>query len=238
MSKLVQKVTTDLYSIQMKWVAWYLPIVYILYLVVLVFVLEPEIQAMSLLTFTFQTATIFMLVCGILSSFVFLPIYVKHGVTRKTYFQATILSSLALVITIMTITALVTWVFTLFDGSIGIFNNVQLSLLSTADPKWFLTILSYCIVIFIYFLAGWLISLGFYRYGAAGGFGCIAAALVFISVTDLFYNFKTPKPIVGIFPQVTLTSQIGIAIAFSLLIIAVVIAFVHKITKDIAIKVE
>ncbi|ARK29868.1 hypothetical protein [Halalkalibacter krulwichiae] len=238
MNQLIKKVATDLYSVQMKWVAWYLPIVFVVYVALLAFVAEPELRTMSLLTFTFQTATIFMLVCGILASFVFLPVYIKQGVTRKTYFKATILSSIALATTIIVITAFATWVLTFFKRYTTLFDEVVLSSLVVIEGNWFLISFAYVIVIFIYYLAGWLISLGFYRYGAAGGFGFIAISLVLIFLTDIIWNLNTPKPIVGIIPIGSFSINIGIAFILSLIIIAIVVTIVQKVTKDIAIVVE
>lgn len=228
-----KKIAFDLYAVQMKWVAWCLPIVYVFYFVTVWFLDEPEIRSMSLLTFTFQSATIFILICGILSSLAFLPMYVKHGVTRKSYFQGAILSSIGLAITIVGITAIFTWIISLFN--INVFKDVVLS--SFELNSWFVTIISYIIVITIYFIAGWLIGLGFYRYGGLGGFVSIVVALVIVSLNDLLWAFNTPKPVMGLFSLSIPVPPVWIAIVGSIVIATISTILVHKIVKDTPIKI-
>lgn len=228
-----KKITVDLYFVQMKWVAWYLPIVYIAYFALVWFLHEPEIQSMSLLTFTFQTATIFMLVCGILSSTVFLPVFVKQGVSRKSYFQGAIFSSICLTITIIGITAILSWILSLFE--INMFKDVVLS--SLGANSWLLTIITYFLSVMIYYLVGWLIGTSFYRYSGSGGFMSIVASLIIISLNDLLWEFSTPKPLMGLLNINTPTPHIGFALIGSIAIAVISTMFVHKIVKDTPIKV-
>lgn len=228
-----KKIAVDLYSVQMKWVAWYLPIVYVFYFAVFWLQNGPEVRSMSLLTFTFQTATIFMLVCGILSSLAFLPMYVKHGITRKSYFQGAFLSSIGLTITIIGITAILTWILSLFN--LNIFREVVLS--SLGVNSWVLTSISYIIVVMIYFLAGWLVGLGFYRYGGSGGFVSIVVALVIVSLNDFLWAFNTPKPIMGLFNLNIPAPHVAIAIVGSIVIATITTILVHKIVKETPIKI-
>lgn len=234
MTEMGKKITVDLYAVQMKWVAWCLPIVYIFYFAVAWFLNEPEIRSLSLITFTFQAATIFMLVCGILSSLAFLPMYVKHGITRKSYFQGALLSSIGLAITIIGITAFLTWVISLFK--INIFTEVVLS--SLGENSWLLTITSYIIVVIIYFLAGWLVGLGFYRYGGAGGFVSIVIALAIISLNDLLWAFSTPKPIMGLLNLNIPVPHIAIAMVGSIVIGAIATIVVYRMVKETPVKVS
>lgn len=233
MNENAKKITVDLYFAQMKWVVWYLPIVYVFYFVLVWFLNEPEIRAMSLITFTFQTATIFMLVCGILSSLAFLPMYIKHGVSRKSYFQGAFLSSIVLGVTIIGISGILTWLLSLFN--INVFSEVVLS--SLGVNNWIWTIISYTIVVILYFLAGWLVGLGFLRYGAFGGFVTIVVALLIIVVNDLLWAFSTPKPLMGLFSLDIPVPHVAIAILGSVLLASVLTIFIHKIVKETPIKI-
>ncbi|VDG96576.1 Uncharacterised protein [Lysinibacillus sphaericus] len=233
MNEIVKKITVDLYSVQMKWVAWYLPIVYVFYFSLVWFLNEPEIRSMSLITFTFQTATIFMLICGILSSLAFLPMYIKHGVTRKSYFQGAFLSSLALGTTIIGVSGILTWLLSLFN--MNVFAEVVLS--SLGVNNWFWTIISYTIVVIIYFLAGWLVGLAFLRYGPSGGFISIGIALVIVVVNDLLWAFSTPKPLMGVFNLDIPVPHVAIAIVGSIILAALSTQMIYRIVKDTPIKV-
>ncbi|KAB8128982.1 hypothetical protein F9U64_15570 [Gracilibacillus oryzae] len=233
MNETGKKVTVDLYAAQMKWIAWYLPIVYVFYFVLIWLLNEPGIRSMSLLTFTFQTATIFMLICGILSSLAFLPMYVKHGVTRKSYFQGAFLSAIGLAISLIGITAIFTWIISIFN--MPLFNEVVLS--SLGENSWLLTIISYILIVIVYFLAGWLIGLGFYRYGGSGGFVSILAALVIVFLNDLLWEFFTPIPVVGYLTLSLPVPNVAIAIAGSIILAVITAVLVHKIVKDTPVKV-
>lgn len=228
-----KKIAIDLYSLQMTWTAWYLPIVYILYFSLVWFLNEPEIQSMSLLTFTFQTATIFMLVCGILSSIIFLPTFMKHGVSRKSYFQGALLSSIGLAITIIGMTAILTWMTSLFN--LAVFKDVVLS--SLGANSWLLTITAYIILVMIYFLVGWLIGSSFYRYGSSKGFIAIVIALIAVSANDLLWTFSTPKPFMGLLNLHLPTPPVAIALIGSMIIAIIATLLVHKVVKEMPIKV-
>ncbi|WP_085993364.1 hypothetical protein [Oceanobacillus senegalensis] len=234
MNETVKKITMDLYSVQMKWVAWYLPIVYVFYVAVFWIVDEPEIRSMSLLTFTFQTATIFLLICGILSSLAFLPMYVKHGVTRKSYFQGAFYSSIGLAITTIGITTILTWILSVMD--INALTGGVLS--SLGEGSWLWTTISYIIVVMVYFLSGWLVGLGFYRYGGAGGFVSIVVAFVIVSLNDLLWAFSTPKPMMGLVDFTIPVPHVAIAIVGSIVIAAISTILVYKIVRDIPIKIK
>ncbi|SDY28724.1 hypothetical protein [Salimicrobium album] len=233
MSETGKKIAFDLYSIQMKWVAWYLPIVYIAYFALVWFLNEPEIQSMSLLTFTFHTATIFMLVCGILSSTVFLPVFVKHGVSRKSYFQGSFFSAISLAITIIGVTAILSGGLSLFETNI--FKDVVLS--SLGPNSWLLTSITYFISVMIYYSVGWLIGTAFYRYGGPGGFISIVVALITVSLNDLLWEFGTPKPFMGLLNVSFPAPHVAISLAVSIVIATISIVSVYKIVKDTPIKV-
>lgn len=233
MNEMGKKIATDLYLVQMKWVAWYLPIVYFVYFAIFLFINEPEIRSMSLLTFTFQTATIFMLVCGILSSSIFLPMYVKQGVSRKSYFQGAFLSAIGLAITVIGLTTILTWIVSVFN--INVFKEVELS--SLGVNSWLLTSVSYFFVVLIYFLVGWLIGLGFYRYGGFGGFVTILVAFVVVSLNDLLWSFNTPKPFMGIFTFDIPVPNVVVAMIASLAIATIITVLVYKVVKETPIKI-
>lgn len=233
MSNIAKKVTIDLYTVQMKWVAWYLPIVYVLYFALVWFLKEPEIQEMSLLTFTFQTATIFMLVCGILSSTIFLPMFVKQGISRKSYFQGALFSSIALALTINGMSVLLTWIISLFNMTA--FQNVELS--SLGANSWALTTIAYIILVMLYFLVGWFIGSSFYRYGSSKGFIAIIIGLVAVTVNDLLWTFSTPKPFNGLLNMSLPTPPLAIAFIGSIVIATIATVLAHKVIKEMPIKV-
>lgn len=233
MNKTSKKVATDLYVAQMKWVAWFLPIVYIAYFALILFLNEPDISIMSLLTLTFQSTTIFMLVTGILSTIIFLPIFIKNGVSRKAYFQGALFAAFGLASTIIGISAILTWIISLAD--MDAFSKVELSPLG--GNSWLATIAAYFVTVMIYFGVGWLIGTAFYRAGASKGIIAIATSLFIVTGNDLLWIFSTPKPFIGLLDINIPTPPIPIAIIGSITLAIITVIFVQKLVKDIPIKV-
>lgn len=232
MNTFVRKVVTDLYKTQIKWVAIYLPIVYFTYIVLLIFLKELEIQSMSLLTFTFESATIFLFVCGILLSTIFLPHFIKHGISRSVYFRSAIYASTLITLTILGISAIGTWILEI--SSINLFKNVVLSTLGA--NSWLLALSSYFLTILLYFLSGIFIGLSFSRYGVIGGLSSILLAIIIIIGNDLLWSFNTLKPFVGLLNVSLSISHSIVALIGTISIIFIVFVIVYQMIKDIPIR--
>ena len=64
------------------------------------------------------------------------------------------------------------------------------TLMQKFDNNWSLILVSYGVQIFIYYLMGWMIGSGFYRFDWIRGLGWIALALVLIAFMDALWQFE------------------------------------------------
>lgn len=187
-----RKVAFDMSIVQISWAVWFVGIVLAVYLITLYFggSVEAENKLGQLfmlilnrdsanadvvassggfLAFILHPSKIFMLIVGILSVSGFLTYYAKLGVTRKAYFQGAFIGALALSLALAIMT-----------GAIYTLDRFIFSTELQVSGNFISTVLLYSLFCFIYYTAGWLISAGFYRFGAGGLiFIVLAVALVF-----------------------------------------------------------
>ena len=212
------KVAKDMYQEQMKWTIWYLAFVLfaqITHIFLVYYSIDDDSTVRGFLTFLFGSAKVYMIVIAIISVNGFLSYYVGQGVTRKDYWAGSVLAALGLTVTIIFFSTVLTYL------QYGILEMFQLShLLSDEflDGNWSLVI-QYLFSIFIYYLAGYLIGVGFYRFRWIAGLGFVA--LFLLSVTVLEWSEKY---------------SFGLSIFSSVIVIAVFLTLLRLCTKNIAVK--
>ncbi|WP_416148007.1 hypothetical protein ACM26V_17390 [Salipaludibacillus sp. HK11] len=237
-SKTASKLGIDLFSLQMKWAMWFLPIIFILYLGVLWFLPDADVNEMSFLSFAFEPAKIFMLVCGIISVFAFLSYYVRQGITRKDYFKGTGIAAVGMAIVMMIIIAIVAAILFFIGSYVNFLSDINTSTFLNTQSDWFIPVIAFSLILTSYYVAGWLIGVGFYRYGGWGGMGFIAIALVFTTLTDVLWEAEASHPWAS---WLNLNmSQLAIPISFigALIFISIGLWIIRATTKRIPIKVE
>ncbi|MFC4735272.1 hypothetical protein ACFO4L_01625 [Bacillus daqingensis] len=232
-----KKAARDLSIMQGTWAAWLLGVVLIGYIGAHIMLRIPAfagfINETGLITFGFHelvwnAMNIFMLVIGIMSCYAFLEMFVGFGVTRRSYYKASITSALLLVAFVNTAGFAVSPLLSVLLGFGGPFSwGMEAALL----PAYMLTA-------FIYYLAGWIISVGFYRWQLSGGFASIAIALVILTVTDRFWNLDKPVPFLSAFFDLNLAQGAWLAAAVSLLFGAAALTGIRKAVYNIPVKVK
>lgn len=231
-----RKVAVDMTYIQSTWAAWFIGIVFAIYVLFRIFTPNVEVYSVSMETHSFLTmayspSKVFMLVLGILSVSSFLPFYVQHGVTRRDYFYGASVSSVALTGGLMALA----WLVTIIEQVIRP-DMVNPSFLGP-DASWLLTAFVFMLVILMYFAGGWLIGAGFYRYGA-GGLLFILLAVLFISFVESLWEFKQNHFLLLYFKF----SEEQIPMSVSLLgtIVTIIVSFliVRLMTKRVRIKIK
>lgn len=232
------KIATDLSWILLTWSAWFLSIVFIVYLVLRMIGGDVEINQQALsqqsfLTFAYRPAKVYMLVIGIISISSFLPFFVKQGITRKDYFVGSAISSVIVSFILMTMA-----------GIVAIVEKIFIPTRETAsflgpDASWFLIIAIFSLNILVYFMAGWLIGSGFYRFGGLGGMLYIVMAVVVVSISDILWEFELKNPIKNLL-DFSSQWEIPFFISFlsTLLLIGIALITVRTTTKRIQIKMK
>ncbi|TMW71437.1 hypothetical protein [Alteribacter natronophilus] len=233
-----KKTGVDLFAIQGKWTLWFLPIVFAVYTGLNIFSPAEELGEISFLTFVRTPANIFMLICGIIIVFAFLTHFVKYGVTRKNYFIGTVISAAGLSLTIMTVSMILT------GGSVALQQVIPLYTQVTPEPflntgsQWILPALASFLSMLLYYMAGWGIAIGFYRYGGWGGAFAIISAVFLMAISDILWAREFPIPLPGV-PAVDFSI---VPVPFLFLILMMIISgtiwLLYLITRTTPIKVE
>ncbi len=215
---LFSKVAIDMYTEQMKWTLWFMVFILAAQIAHIILVISPlniESTLRNFLPFLYGSAKIYMLIIGIFS-YGFLTFYVTQGVTRRDYFIGSSLAAIGLSITIIIIGVILTGLqFMILDRIIDYPMTGPLF-----DNHGFLQPVYYNMNIFIFYLIGYLIGIGYYRFGWIIGFAFVAFAILSIILTETL-----------------LKSQPAIAFTGLLALTATILIFIRQITKRMAVKV-
>lgn len=212
-------IAKDMYQEQMKWTIWYLAFVLfaqIAHIILVYYYIYDDSTVRGFLTFLFDSAKVYMMVIGVISVYSFLSYYVGQGVTRKDYFKGSVLAALGLTVTIILLSTVFTY---LQYGALEMFQLSHLLSDEFLDGNRWDLMIHYLLSIFIYYLSGYLVGIGFYRYHWIAGLGFIAFFLLSVSALEwsLKYSF-------------------GLSVVSSMIVIAVFLTLLRQFTKSIAVK--
>lgn len=231
-AKSYRKVTLDLLYEQGKWSAWFLGIIIAFHYVIRYFLPDTREHIGGFFEFSRSSSGIFLLVCGILSAYGFMQYYVHHGLTRKNMFKGTALAaaglSVILTLAVLLVNGIEYLVAQQFPGSVVLANT-------GIDGNLFAEAGIFAVSIYLYFLIGWLISIGYYRFGWLIGFGFIALALIAVMLHDYFWGGGAGELIPWV-PNVASEAVPLIGTFGSLALVIVLLAGIYALMKRVAIK--
>ncbi|MGG6311390.1 hypothetical protein [Paenibacillus macerans] len=219
-------IARDMSWLQLIWSAWFISFVILFYALI-------EIDAQNFLPFAYQPSKVFMLVIGILSVSGFLTFFVKQGVTRKAYFYGSSLAAAAVALVLM--------------GFVGVLGSLQQLLFPVAQTRnflgenfsWPLTVLVYSLNILVYYVAGYLIGAGFYRFGKIGGMLYIVLALAVILISDVMWEFELKETIQRVvYLGDILDFPVWGSLTGTLLLVGVTLWIIRATTKRVRIKLK
>lgn len=214
-----------------KWTMWYLPIMAAIYIPVSLFVNETELNEMSFYVMASSANRIFMLVAGILAVFMFLELAISLGLTRKTFLNAMILTGGVVTIGL----AVVTWILSLILGMMPWFADGIAAADTAVDPL--VHIISHLMTAYVFFLAGFIISIGFYR-GFLGGMIAIVLSLGITIAIDAMWTFQTAGTVFNMEMGEYGSSNLLLTIIFSILLILFTIAVLQSLIRSVPVKVK
>lgn len=226
-----KKLGWGLLSEQLKWAAWFLVIMFII-LIGLTFIAGIQLEDFLISN---NASAIFMLIVGILYTYGFLDYYVKFGITRKNFFKAALFASVLLSIVLafffVLMVLLLEGVFSLIGIPIpwteGISENGILSALTSFS--------TFTITHFAYFLIGWLIGLGFYRFLWKIGLLFVAASVVLVSLLELLHGSLFSTAPISLFPEAWMITGFPAYLITALLFLAL-ITVNYRLVKDVTIR--
>ena len=261
--KIFPKVAIDLYIVQLIWALGFLGILLLIQIAKPLLAMVPllkmndKINIGNYFDTVFVSSNIFMLVIGIIVTLGFLPYYVNNGVTRKDYFKGVTIASVGLSISIP-IVASVIYVLQNFimkvtnlpfvenstlanqvvdtgDGFIGeLIQSIIMTPFVELESSWLLAITVFALNIFTYYVVGWLIGSGFYRFGVPVGLLCIVIAFIVVYTQDLLLSSALGLPVHDTFTS--LDFPLYLAVAGTLALVGILLWMIRQLTKRVAIK--
>ena len=231
-STVYRKVTMDLFFEQMKWSAWFLGIITVVHLIIRYFLPDTRESIGGFFEFSRSSAGIFMLVLGILSAYGFMQYYVQQGISRKDMFKGIALAagglSVFVTVAVLVVNGIEHLISQQFPGSSVLVN-------SGIDDSWLVEAAFYALSIYVYFLIGWLISIGYYRFGWIIGLGFVVLAIIAISLHDYFLSGGLTEAIPWL-PDVTREAAPFVGTIGTAGLIAVLLAAIYGLTKRVMIR--
>ncbi|AJD90321.1 hypothetical protein JMA_10040 [Jeotgalibacillus malaysiensis] len=224
------KIAFSMTFMQFGWSVWMIGIVLLLFITLQVFtdfqviLNNEEVAFQGFIHFIENPFKIFMLVVGILSVPKFLSWFVKTGVTRKDYFTGTAVAAAALSAIFMVIAVIVA-------GIEQLIAPVEFVTYLGEDASWFLIFVVYTLNIFVYYLAGWLIGAGYYRFGGWGLLLYIAGALGLIFMMDLLWTNQLETPL-----HASENMPIFISFSATVILIGISLWVIRMSTKRVRVK--
>ncbi|OIJ18779.1 hypothetical protein BKP45_15525 [Anaerobacillus alkalidiazotrophicus] len=232
------KVSSDLFFTQMKWAIWFVGIVFVVYLVVPRFVTDVASLHLHFLAFIFQPTKIFMLVIGILSCFAFLGYFVGNGITRKDYFIGSAVAAIGVALCIMALASALQGVL----HFVGIFTayvpNTGHGDILGVESAWLVPFVVYSLSVVAYYVAGWLISIGFYRYGGFGGAITIISAIIYVGMTDMSWEGERSFHLFGFIRFSSPELPLPLALVTTVVLLVIGLWVLRRLTKRVPIKID
>ncbi|WP_400244199.1 hypothetical protein AB3U99_23050 [Niallia sp. JL1B1071] len=226
------KIAMDLSWLKFTWALWVIPIVFIVYTILRSINGEEKFIQQGFFPFVYGPIKIFMLVVGIISVAGFLTFYVKQGIPRKDYFYGQAISAVIVSFSMMLVGLIIALV------EKGFVSDIHIESYLGQDPSWLLLFFIYSLNVLGYFVVGWLIGAGFYRFGVLIGMAYIALAVLILSIIDRFWAFELKD----IFGKIHFLNGIEFSVAISFLgtfLLILFVLWINRITlKKVAVKMK
>ncbi|MCG1009601.1 hypothetical protein J4760_06165 [Salinicoccus sp. ID82-1] len=231
MNNKVKLATMDFSSQIFKWTLWYLPIMVIIYILVSIFLSDPEIDGMSFYAMSLSANEIFMLVSGILSVFMFLELSISLGLTRRTFLRSMLLTGGIITIALAVITGIISVIMGLMPwfGTGLVMGPLESSPVAH--------VIGHLLTTFTFFLGGFIISIGFYR-GFLGGMISIVLSLCILVAIDSLWMWQTRGTVFDMDVTQYASGNLFMTIIFSLFLIFFTIAILQSLVRSVPVKVK
>lgn len=228
----VMKISRDIYIEQLKWSVWFIGIMMAVYIVLGAAHSYFNFGSVSnVFMFSAGSSMIYMFVIGIIAGASFLPQLIKLGVTRKTCFYSMSIAAFYLSVTLPLIFCLLAFIEGIFSGLYQ-FNVASFVL--------------YVLSLFMMYVLGWIINIGFYRFNWMAGLVFVAFAIFM----DYIYVLIWSKSIVALYDfDMLLSETFEIVTGYSnssflisslqtLLLTSIILTIIRLLTRNIPIKIK
>ncbi|MBU9674750.1 hypothetical protein KQ939_09235 [Planococcus sp. CP5-4] len=182
------KVATAVFSEMIRWSLWFFSILLVIHLIRIFWLNGGPSPIEGFFTFSQYSTSIFMLVLGIMSAYTFMGRHIQQGVSRRDSFFGISLAAIGLSL-FLTVVPLV------INGIQHLLAKVSVFPVALDTAVAFETtagMVAAAIALFMnvltYYLAGWLISIGYYRFRWIAGFGFIALTFIVFGLNDYLWK--------------------------------------------------
>ncbi|GAA3732754.1 hypothetical protein GCM10022378_21270 [Salinicoccus jeotgali] len=226
----VKLATADFSKEMAKWAAWYMAVMVALYILLMLFIDDSGINGMSFFFMASGANRVFMLVAGILTVFVFLERAIQLGLTRMTFMRAVLWTGVIFTVTL----ALVAGIISLILGVMPWFGT-QTTASGMGGPVSM--VLGHLLAAYLFYLAGFIISIGFYR-GWFGGLIAIVLGVGIAVAIESLWTFRTEGVLFELNMISGASGNIFLTVVFSGLLILFTIALIQSLIRSLPIKIK
>lgn len=229
-----KKVAAAVFSDMFKWSLWFFSILFTIHLVRVFWLNGSTNQIEGFFIFAQYSVNIFMLVVGIMAAYVFLSRHIQQGISRRDSYIGTALAATGLALFATLVPLIVNGLQHVLAETISL--PVELDTASAFETTggWVAAAISLFLNALTFFLAGWLISIGYYRFGWIAGFAFIALSFVVFGLND--YLWKPTSDMVGWMTYHPLEVDFWLTALGSSTMILVLFSLMRLLTKRVPIK--
>lgn len=234
--KLYSKVAASTFYEQFKWSLWFFSILLIIHMGRLYFLNEETAPVVGFFVFSSYSVNIFMLICGIMLVYAFMGQHVQQGISRKDWYKGTAMAGVGFALFVTVVPLIVHGIQYMLAPFISWPVELESAIAFTSATGWLAAIVAFFFNALTYYLIGWLIGIGYYRFGWILGFGFIGLASIAFTINDYFW---TDNGISSAIPwALQITGNAGFTIAFigSVILVTVLLAAMHFLTRRVPIK--
>lgn len=240
-----KKIAFDMFYVQLVWTLWFVSFLFLAQFMLLLLpdfiklnVSESESPAsMYFMNFGFTPSKTYMLVIGIISSYVFLKHYIHQGVTRKDYFVGSTMAVILLSIVLPILMWILSGVQYLILGWAGIPH--QESVVIGYEMFSLMPFIMFTMQLLVYYSVGRMVSMSFYRLGFFGGMLSIPVGLIGLILLDMVWGGGDAEELLSdwlpIYPVELTTTT---AMLTSVVLAALFIILHRIISRNIVIKIK
>lgn len=228
----ITTITIEMFTKIFSWSLWYIGTIIIIHLILVGLSTKVDNTVPDLVGISYTSSWGSALVISIIAAYTFMSFYIKHGITRREFYIGYATAGMAF-------SASTTILFQVVNSLEGfllksiIAKNIIKPVGFCRTDNIFLIIIMLTLTTYLFYLLGWTIFIGYYRFRWLIGFAFIGFVILVSYILNLFWE-------VG-FEYVTFKNQglsdsVMVSIVVSVILIGCMLIVIRQLTKKIAIK--
>lgn len=230
------KIARGTFYEQFKWSLWFFGFLTAAHIIGLIIVNNTGGELPGYFVFSIHAVAIFLLVCGIINAYGFMGYFVQQGITRKDSFLGITIAAFALTFAVTLISLVLNAIEQLIAGSVSLPLDTEVTNVFDPASGWMAAAGFYYLNMLTYYLVGWLIGVGYYRYEWLIGFVFVALAIFAFSLNGYFWGDAGLSSIIPWISHNPAEASPIVAVTGSLILIMILLASIRMLTKRMVIK--